>query len=172
MEVKTLDKISGAWAEKSQASFLRLAVKAEYDFSQVSSRIRKSIITGLRTGVIGTTSGKSCAVYRVICSAFGLKYVCASKTGRRLYTNFNDEKFFAACKALNSLTSAGSSPHSYMHMYQESIVCWAWDAKDEATRNIFSETIGYADKEVREDAIDFLCSGGKLEQTWIDHNPI
>lgn len=172
MEVSSLRRISGAWTERGQAQFMRIGVKAEYDFSLVKPRLRKPIIQGIRTGVLNSTGGQAASVYRVLCGAFGLKYVCASKNGERLYTNFKDETFYEACIALNSLVDKHHQGRSYVNMYKQSIVCHNWKAKDEATRNLFSETIGFPDKERREEAIDFLCSSGKLTQTWVDQNPI
>ena len=176
MEVKTLNAFCGAWAQKGQDQYLRLGIKAEYDLGKVSSRTRKPVIIGLRTGVLSTTGGQAACVFRVLCQAFDLKYVCASRAGGHMYTNFNDDTFYEACLALYGLTSShGHDPVMYInrnHNGGGEITCWSWRAKDEATRNIFHEAIGLADIEVREKAIDFLCSGGKLEQTWIDKNPI
>ncbi len=170
MEVKTLDKVSGAWIERGQAPYMRMAVKAEYDFGAISSRIKKPIILGVRTGVLSSTQGQAASVYRVLCEAFGLKYVCASKNGGHMYTNFSHQKFYESCEALAGLTRTRGG--RYVHQYKSRIVSHNWRAKDESTRNVFEETIGFADKERREEAIDFLCSGGILTQTWIDHNPI
>lgn len=174
MEVKILSKFCGAWTDKGQAPFMRLAIKAEYDFSKVSSRIRTPIIKGLRTGVLSTATGQSASVFRVISTVFNLKYVCASKTGGQMYTNFNDDKFYEACIALYGLTAERVSfgVHRYINRNKRGITCWSWAAKDEATRNIFFEVFGLEDKDLREKAIDFLCTGGKLEQTWVDKNPI
>ena len=172
MEVKSLRKISGAWTEKGQSQFMRLGVRAEYDFSLVTPRIQRPVIKGIRTGVLNSTGGQAASVYRVLCEAFGLKYVCASKNGQRLYTNFNNMKFYEACIALNSLVSKNGRGGQYIHSYAKSIVCHSWLAKDQATRNLFSETIGFPDKELREEASDFLSSGNKLVQTWVDRNPI
>lgn len=177
MEVKTLQKVSGAWIERGQGKYMRMGVKAEYDFSLISSRVKKPVIIGLRTGVLSTTSGQAASIYRVICEAYNLKYVCASKTGGQMYTNFVDNMFYEAALALYGITDTSHdgynrSASNYIHKGNIGITCWSWKAKDESTRNIFAETIGFPDKERREEAINFFSEGGKLTQTWIDDNPI
>lgn len=177
MEVKILSKFSGAWVERGQGKYMRMGVKAEYDFSLISSRVKKPIIIGLRTGVLSTTSGQAASIFRVMCEAYNLKYVCASRTGGQMYTNFIDDTFYEAALALYGLTDTSHNGYNrksstYVHRGKSMISCWSWSAQDEATRNIFAETIGFPDKERREEAINFFSEGGKLTQTWIDDNPI
>lgn len=175
MEVKTLQKISGSWIEKGQGPYMKMAVKAEYDFSKISSRTKRAVIKALRTGVLNSVRGQAASVFHVVCEAFGLKYVCASRTGHTMYTNFFDQKFYEACEALNGLTMPKNHRRNsvtYMHKYNEHIASYYWHGKDEATANLFEEVMGFPDKEIREKAIDFLAEGGILAQTWIDQNPI
>ena len=171
MEVKTLRKIAGTWNEKGQSQFTRMAVKCEYDLSMVTPAVKKKVIEALRTGVLGSTGGLAAMVYRVMSDAFELKYVCASCTGQQLYTNFVNDEFYDALVATYNLTHNGNGDR-YVHRYARNIHCHSWNAQDAITRNLYADTIGYEDKEVREKAIDFLSEGGKFTQTWIDKNPI
>ena len=151
---------------------MRIAVKAEFDFSLVTPAVKKKVIVGVRTGVLDSTGGMAAIVYRALCDAFGLKYVCASYSGSGLYTNFNDWAFYEACVAAYNLTASnGRNGDRYVSNYGGGITCWSWRAKDQMTRNLFAETVGYEDKERREEAIDFLSKGKTLTQTWIDKNP-
>lgn len=175
MEVKTLRKIAGAWNEKGQSQYTRMAVKCEYDLSLVTPAVKKKVIEGLRTGVLGSTGGLAAMVFRVMNDAFELKYVCASYTGKTLYTNFVHKEFYEALVATYNLTNNGNRPFRgdrYVHNYSSTIQCYSWNAQDAITRNLFKDTVGLEDKELREKAIDFLSEGGKFTQTWIDNNPI
>ena len=87
-----------------------------------------------------------------------------------MYTNFRTPEFYEACVAAYNLTS-GTNGDRYIQDYNGSLHCWSWRAKDSITRNIFAETVGLEDKELREEAIDLLSTGGKLTQTWLDKQP-
>lgn len=173
MEVATLRRISGAWTESSKHSkFMRMAVKAEFDCSQVTPAVKKKVIVGLRSGVLDSTGGLAAIVFTTLSDAFGLKYVCASYTGSGMYTNFYTKTFYEACVATYNLTAThGRHGSRYVSDYHDRINCWSWKARDSITRNIFAETVGLEDKELREEAIDLLSTGGKLTQTWIDKRP-
>ena len=173
-EVTTLDKVSGAWTESRQHSkFMRVAVKAEFDMSTVTPAVKKKVITGVRTGVLDSTGGMAAIVYRVLCDGFNLKYVCASHTGGGLYSNFSDKEFYDALVATFALTNPKMNTGSgrYVSQYRQGIRCWSWRAQAGVTRNLFEETVGFEDKETREEAINFLTEGGVLTQTWIDKRP-
>lgn len=173
MKVDSLRRMSGAWTETAQhAKFMRIAVKAEFDCSLVTPAVKKKVIKGLRTGVLDSTGGLASIVFKTLSDAFGLKYVCASYTGQGMYTNFRTEAFYQACVAMYNLTTTYNlNGHRQINDFNGRLNCWTWMAKDEMTRNIYEETIGFEDKKIREKAIDFLSTGGTLTQTWIDRQP-
>jgi hypothetical protein len=169
-----LRNVAGAWVETGHTGFVRVAVKAEYNLGAVTPRVRRVVVNALRTGVIGSTGGLAANVFTVVSNAFGLKYVCASKEGRHFYTNFNDKDFYdsvVAIVALDGSTRRGRDASSYVSSYRNSIVTWSWRGGPLIVQEVYKRTIGYKDKKIREDAIDFLCANGKLVNTWIDNSP-
>lgn len=176
MEVKNLSKISGAWTDsRKHAKFMRIAIKSEFDLKLVTPVIKKKVIVGVRTGVLDSTGGMAAIVYRVLSDGFGLNYVCASHTGGGLFTNFQHKEFYEALVATYNLTHTGGRTNQqgsrYVRHWNAAIQCWSWAAQAGVTRNLYEEAIGFADKEVREEAINFLTEGGVLTQTWIDRRP-
>jgi len=169
-----LRNVAGAWVETGHTDFVRVAVKAEYNLGRVTPRVRRAVVNALRTGVIGSTGGLAANVFTVVSNAFGLKYVCASKEGKHFYTNFNDEAFYGSVVAIVALElspNRSRDASSYVSGYHDRIVTWSWRGGPLLVQEVYKQTIGYKDKKIREDAIDFLCGNGKLVNTWIDNSP-
>lgn len=169
---KPLELVAGAWVDRGHARFMKVAMKCEYDLSLVTPKVRKVVIEGLRTAVVGSSGGQAAHVFMILSEVHNLKYVCASETGCSFYANFNNKDFMLGCKALMQLQKGPSGyAREHMHQYDSSLRCWSWPGGANTVRRIYEETVGYPDKEIREKAIDFLCEGGKLSHTWIARDP-
>ena len=131
MEVKNLSNVMGAWADKGVEEYARIAVKCEFDLSQVSPIVKRKCIKALRSGVLDSTQGKTATVFQVICGAFGLQYVCASRTGATLYVSFINHEFGKALTTLNKLVHSKKS-RAYASLdvrtYGGFMRCWNWKA--------------------------------------------
>lgn len=172
-ESSQLHRISGAWVERGHEEFTRVAIKCEYDLSKVTPRVKTAIIKALRTGVIGTHRGMAANVFGVVSEAYGLKYVLASNRGRYFYSNFSIDSFYESIVAVMSLQDnwKNRDVQHYINKYNNRITSWQWGGGATIVREIYANVIGYPDKELREEAIDFFSEGGKLVHTWVDKNP-
>lgn len=168
-----LHRITGAWVETGHEHFVRVALKCEYDFSKLTPRVKKVVIKALRYGVIGTSGGMAANAFRVVSDAYHLKYVLASKSGHYFYASFNNKAFYESIVAVMSLQDnlRGRDVRLHIHNYRGSIASWAWSGGPVVVQEIYKSTIGYPDKELREEAINFLSEGGLLVNTWVDKNP-
>jgi hypothetical protein len=164
----------GAWAADGCKPFVRIGVRCDFDMSLVTPRVRTKVIQGLRSGVLDSIGGSAKAVFLALSEAYGLRWVCASRTGKQLISGFRHHEFEQQLIALNALVTKHVKQNRIYNFKQgEGFCLWGWRAKDTAVRHLFAQIfIDDYDKELREKAIDFLSADGILTHSWVDKNPI
>lgn len=170
---RNLDRIVGAWADNGQDLYTTIGIKCEYDLGQVTTRVRKAVIRAMRTGVLGSTTGMGANVFQVLSGAYDLKWTCASVNGSHFRTNFENKAMYESCCAILSISPSlrGRNARQYIHSSNNGMHSWSWYGGVGALEQVYADTVGFEDKETREEAINLLSAGGTITQTWIDSRP-